>query len=114
MTEEQKNILMERRLGGIPYKLFKKNNMNITTEEIILERRCGGVPHKLIQYRDNKYIFCVAEDWMPLRVIGKEDNIKAIDADGGPMISVGSVTEGRTVSKIYYKKGVGYIVEFEQ
>lgn len=88
--------------------------MNITTEEIYLERRGGGKPHKLFLYRDNKYVFCVAENWMPIRIIGNHDDIKAIDAEGGPMISVGSVINGKTVNKIYGEKGVGYIVEFEQ
>ena len=87
--------------------------MNVTTEEIILERRGGGRPHKLIQYRDNKYIFSVAEDWMPIYITGESDNIKAIDSDGGPMIYIGSVINGRTVNKIYEEKGLGFIVEFE-
>ena len=87
--------------------------MNVTTEEIILERRCGWLPHKLIQYRGNKYLFSVAEKWMPIYITGESDNIKAIDSDGGPMICIGSVINGRTVSKIYGEKGLGFIVEFE-
>ena len=88
--------------------------MNITAEEIILVRRGGGRPHKLIQYRDNKYIFSVAEDWMPIYITGAFDNIKAIDSDGGPMICIGSVIQGRTVERIYKENGIGYIVEFRK
>lgn len=83
-------------------------------EEIILERRGGGKPHKLIQHENNKYIFSVAENWMSIYITGGLDNIVAIDSDGGPMISIGSVINGRTVNKIYNEKGVGIIVEFEK
>lgn len=82
---------------------------------IKLERRGGGKPHTLFQYEkgSNKYIFCPAEEWMPVYVTGEHDDIFAIDSDGGPMICVGDKVKGRHVSKIYYEEGIGYIVEFE-
>ena len=82
---------------------------------IELHRRGGGKPHKLFQYEENseKYIFCTAEDWMPIYVTGDKDDIFAIDSDGGPMICTGDKINGRTVSKIFYEEGIGYIVEFE-
>lgn len=86
--------------------------MNLTTEEIFLERRGGGAPHKLIQYRNNEYIFSTAEEWMPIRIIGNKDDIRAIDSDGGPFIGVGSEVNGRIVKKIYKKDGVGLMVCF--
>lgn len=83
-------------------------------EVIELERRGGGKPHTLFQYEEgsNKYIFCTAENWCPVQVTGSLDDIKAIDSDGGPMIGVGSVVNGRTIKSITFEKGIGFIVEF--
>lgn len=82
---------------------------------IKLERREGGKPHTLFQYEEGskKYIFCPAEEWMPVYITGEHDNIFAIDSDGGPMICAGDKLAGRHVAKIYYETGIGYIVEFE-
>lgn len=92
-----------------------KDTMLKDRDVIELHRREGGKPHKLFQYEENsnKYIFCTAEDWMPIYVTGEKDNIVAIDSDGGPMIVVGDKVKERIVSKIYYEEGIGYIVEFE-
>lgn len=81
---------------------------------IELQRRGGGKPHTLFQYEENsnKYLFCTAENWCPVQVTGTMDNIIAIDSDGGPMVGVGSEINGRTVKKICYEDGIGFIVEF--
>lgn len=84
-------------------------------EVITLPRRGGGKPHTLFQYEEgsNKYIFCTAEEWMPVYISGSDDDIFSIDADGGPMIGVGSNVNGRVIKKIHFEMGIGYIVEFE-
>lgn len=81
--------------------------------EILLERRGGGKPHKLIQHQDKEFVFSVAEDWMPIYITGEMDNIAAIDSDGGPMIRVGDSIDSKIVKKIYFKDGIGFIIEFE-
>ena len=83
---------------------------------IELPRRCSEKPHKLFQYEENsnKYLFCTAEEWMPIYVHADKDGIFAIDSDGGPMICVGDVVFDKHVERIYYEPCIGYIIEFEK
>ena len=64
---------------------------------------------------EGQFVFRPAEDWMPVYITQSDDEsraIKAIDSDGGPMIGVGTVIEGRAIRSIF-DRGKDLIVEFE-
>lgn len=70
---------------------------------------------------ENVYRYEPSKDWMNMRYIfeGNYDSnadineLKAADTDGGPFIGVGDIVDGRTVKRIYSKKGVGCLLEME-
>lgn len=64
---------------------------------------------------EGQFVFRPAESWMPIYITyekGGSGTINAIDSDGGPMIGVGFVIQGRTIKSIF-GKGDEMIVEFE-
>lgn len=81
-----------------------------------------GQSHKLVRVPeegDGVYRFETAQEWMPIYCSFEkwDDNaetveLSSLDSDGGPFISCGSVIEGNVISRLYFKKGVGYLVKF--
>ena len=47
-----------------------------------------------------------------MQTLIRQQDIKAIDSDGGPFIGIGSEINGNVVKKIYRKDGVGFMVCF--
>jgi len=88
-------------------------------EEIEIKSRSRH-KHKLVEIEEGKYLFKSAEDWMPLRVIcgkdenGKIDKYKAIDPDGGPMLNIGDIIDGKEIIEIEHKPKVGYILTLKE
>ena len=70
---------------------------------------------------ENVYRYVPAKDWMNMRygfngTYDKDAEVNELvfaDTDGGPFISVGDEVEGKTVNRIYSKKGVGCLLEME-
>ena len=69
---------------------------------------------------DNVYRYVPAEDWMPMRygfdTYDKDAEINElvyVDTDGGPFIGIGYEIQGKTVKRIYNKKGVGCLLVLE-
>lgn len=89
---------------------------------IDLKSRYGNVHHlvPVEELGDNIYSYKPAEDWMPMRYIFNdtydentdEFDLVAADPDGGPFLSVGDTVEGKTIKRIYTKKGYGVLIQF--
>ena len=70
---------------------------------------------------EKTYRYVPAKEWMNMRYgfDGKYDQDAEInelvfaDTDGGPFISTGDTIEGMKVKRVYSKKGVGCLIEFE-
>ena len=90
--------------------------------EIKLKSRYGDT-HKLVPVEgcgENVYKYVPAEDWMPMYYSyngtftedDEEKELISIDTDGGPYLEVGFPVEGRPIKRIFFKKGVGSLIQF--
>ena len=87
---------------------------------IYLKSRYGDL-HSLVpvdEIGENAYKFVPAKEWMPVRYLFNtldeekdENDLIAVDTDGGPFVTVGDEIDGKAVKRIYVKKGYGPIVE---
>jgi len=90
-------------------------------KEIRLGSRYGDT-HKLIPVDgyENVYRFKPAQDWMPIYCAydghwnddDEEKELVNLDSDGGPFLTVGMTINGMTITRLFYKKDVGYLVQF--
>lgn len=80
-------------------KAYKKIKKAVIQKQTIFLQNREGLQHSLIPTEmPNIYEFRTAEDWMPIWCTNDRNyNIKAIDADGGPYIAIGSEIEGRKI-----------------
>ena len=91
-------------------------------ETIDLKSRYGDIHHlvPMESLGDNIYCYQPAKDWMPMRQIfndtydetADEFDLVAADPDGGPFLSVGDTVAGKTIKRIYTKKGYGVLIQF--
>lgn len=76
----------------------------IPTRKIYLKSRYGKTSAILIEEPDGRYRATVAEEWMPIYINGDiEKGIVSIDFDGGPMISIGSTINDKTIENITFE-----------
>lgn len=88
-------------------KEMKKNKL---PDFIKIPRNRDGHNNYFKKIKDNNYIFVTEHDWATYRVIGKEDNIKAVDPSGGPFITTGFKVENYIVTKIFEENNCIYFV----
>ena len=70
---------------------------------------------------DNVYRYVPAQEWMPMYYTFEKaydenadvNELVAVDTDGGPFLGIGDEVEGKTVKRVYNKKGVGCLLELE-
>ena len=75
------------------YKLPNRYDFNVSLEKI---------------NNENEYCLKIKED-ITYRILGNDDEIKAVDPSGGPFICVGYQIENCIVEKIYKKNNFGIV-----
>ena len=86
-----------------------------------MKSRYGDL-HSLVpvdELGENAYKFVPAKEWMPVRYLFNtldeekdENDLIAVDTDGGPYLSIGDKVCEREIKRIYTKKNYGTIIEF--
>ena len=92
------------------------------SKDIKLKSRYGAAHtlKRVPEEGENVYRYVPAKEWMPIYVgfdtydeNADVNELKYVDADGGPWLGIGSKVEELTVVRIYDKKGVGTLVELK-
>jgi len=80
------------------YKLPNRDNFNVSLEKI---------------NNENEYCLKIKEN-VTYRILGNDEEIKAVDPSGGPFISIGYKVDNCIVKKIYKKNNFGIVFVLEK